>query len=432
MYLRSFLFALLAAAVLVAPAAASTIGLVGVSQNGPCSAETSAPSTLGEPFGNVEGHGITGATAASGSFPLVGWALDNSGVQRIEIQVDGISVGQAQLLISRPDVGAIFPSFPGSAFAGWEYQLDTTRFLNGLHEVTALVVSNTGEIRRLNTIVMEFSNTTHNLKPFGNIAFPDHNSEMFGTCDPDEEDRRYSVVTGWALDAGLERNDHGVGYVELLIDGSIYANSRRDCVHSVITGAYTNCFGQPRLDVEREYEFLKDSPNAGFRFVLDVGRLISDFGYREGLHTLTIRSGDLDSQVSNIDTINVNWVCDEFVPNEGALGSVDVPSGSAIGGEPSNQTSGFVEISGWALDRVGVARVLVYVDGVGSGDATYGFPRPAITDLYPGFVDSAAPGWLYTLDTTSLTNGPHTINVIVRDRSGHDTLIGEVILNVLN
>ena len=52
--------------------------------------------------------------------------------------------------------------------------------------------------------------------------------------------------------------------------------------------------------------------------------------------------------------------------------------------------------------------------------------RPGVTALYPGYPQSAAPGFKLAVDTTKLSNGVHSLQVIVSDTLGSDTLLGEV------
>jgi hypothetical protein len=400
---------------------AAGANIVGVSSAGPCESEPVA-ATLGEPFGFVDGNLDGGGNAASGILPLVGWALDDDGIQRVDVVVDGRIVGTAEYGRQRPDVAAFFPGFPGAAFSGWFFNLDTTRFTNTEHEVTAWAVSNAGEIRPLNSLIFSFLNNPNNLRPFGTIQFPNQGATLYGTCDPTDPDRIYSVVHGWALDVGVENNDHGIGWVELMVDGSILANTRLNCTNSLVTGAWTNCYGRPVLGLERDFPGVKDAPNGGFRFVMDVGALV-DFGYSEGLHTLTIRANDLDTQFENIASINVNFECDEFTGNQPGLGAID---------SESFRDSGIAQITGWALDREPVLSVRVYIDGDDVGTATYGFPRPAITDQYPSYHDSAAPGWQIAVDTRLLSNGFHTALAVVTDLFGSRTTIGEITFHVQN
>lgn len=422
-HLRMLFACLVLLAVVTAPAGGSVLGIVGVSTSGPCAEGAPIASGLGDPFGSLDGNGLTGGNGASGSVQLIGWALDDDGVAAVDILVDGWTVGRAAYGLRRADVSAVFPGFPDSALPGFQFQLDTTQWPNGRHQVSAVVVSKSGQSRPLNALGWDFSNNTHNLKPFGHIESPQRDAELFGVCDPLDPDRRYTVIEGWALDLGVENNDHGIGYVELLIDGVIHRNTRLDCRHSNVTGAYTDCYGKRRADIETQYPFAVDTPNAGYRFVIDVGSLVAS-GLAEGHHILTVRAGDVDSQVNNIDTANVNFICQDLTLDEGSLGGVDLVKARLSGG--------LIDLTGWALDSDGVASVRIFVDGRFIGIAAYGFPRPEITSEYPGFPDSTAPGWVFSLNTTQFSDGEHVATVLVLDDDGNDTLIGETRFQVVN
>ncbi len=375
------------------------------------------PGWAAPPFGAFGGI-VGGGNGGAGSLALHGWALDDDGVAAVDIFVDGRLAGRAQYGRHRAGVERRFPGFPDASGAGFGFQLDTTQFLNGLHVVSARVTSRRGERVFLNDLALEFTNLTHNLVPFGRIEFPNPSAQLFGTCNLADPNRRFSVITGFAMDSGVEIGDFGVGWVELLIDGSIFANSRIDCTFDAAMGGLSNCYGLTRLDLEDRFPHLKDSPTAGFRFVLDVGSLISAFGYSPGRHVLTARVGDISGQVANVDEIPVTFFCDDFIGNEGSFGRVGVPANGF-------QYSGVIQAVGWALDWEGVSRILVYIDGVLSGQAVHGFPRPSVTSLFPGYPDSDGPGWLLPLDTTRLSNGEHQMQIEVIDALGEVTLIGE-------
>lgn len=370
------------------------------------------------PFGYLDGK-AGGGNAGSGMIPLTGWALDDDGVRAVDVFVDGVPVGRAQYGRNRPGVTRRFPGFPDSDAAGFAFGIDSTRFLNGLHTVEARVTSNTGERRFLNPARIEFLNTTHLLDPFGAIEFPRPAADLYGTCDLQSSPRRLSSVLGWVLDAGVEARDMGVGYVELLIDGAIFANSRIDCFFSPSgeNRGPTQCYGLRRLDIERFYPSLVNAPQAGFRFVLDVGALI-DFGFSEGQHVLTVRSGDVAGTVADVASIPVNFFCDNRIGNEEGFGWI-----API--RPVNIGDGVITAQGWALDWEGVARVLVYVDGKEVGEASYGRSTPAIARQYPGYPDNPNAGWRISINSTEFADGRHDLQAVVVDEEGRTTLLGE-------
>ncbi|HEX5719686.1 MAG TPA: hypothetical protein VF179_26250, partial [Thermoanaerobaculia bacterium] len=174
---------------------------------------TVTPVWAAQPFGFLDGK-VDRGNAGDGVLGIVGWALDDNGIAAVDIYVDGEPAGRAHYGQGRPSVRKRFPGFPDSKAPGFGYALDTSRYLNGLHKVQALVRTKAGETRFLNAITLEFLNNPHNLKPFGKIEFPAHQAEMRGNCNIADTVRRYSVISGYAMDVGLTEEDEGVGYVE--------------------------------------------------------------------------------------------------------------------------------------------------------------------------------------------------------------------------
>lgn len=394
----------------------------------------SMPGWAAAPFGSFGGI-VGGGNSGAGSMPLTGWALDDNGVLAVDILVDGIVAGRAAYGRARAGVAARFPGYPDSANAGFAFQLDTTHYLNGRHSVAVRVKSRAGEVALLPSHAITFTNVEHDLAPFGTIEFPKPQAELRGNCDVASPNRRYAVISGYALDAGNTSNDTGVAYVELLIDRAvgldpwdgITYNSDLACTFSTATGGQTNCYGIRRVDVEQIFPTLKDSPHSGFRFVLDIGQLVNALPipgyeplYAQGHHILTIRAGDHASQLREIAEIPVTFTCDQNLENEAAIGNIDLPRNGLL-------YNGVIQATGWTLDWEGVSSVQILVDGHFFGNAVYGLARPDVFELsyYPGYPNFLAPGFQYALDTRLLSNGEHFIDVVVTDILGSTTYIGK-------
>jgi N-acetylmuramoyl-L-alanine amidase len=400
-----------------------------------------SPAHAGQPFGAFGGQ-VGGGNGLNGTAPLFGWALADNGVAAVDVLVDGIVDGRAIYGRSRPGVTQSFPGFPDAALPGWVYNLDTTHYLNGIHTVSARVRSKKGETADLKGRQFQFGNSPSQLGPFGQIEFPNANAELFGDCaqtcqglggnGPDlivANPRRYSVVSGWALDTGVNPNDSGIGYVELLIDRSLFSpsgySSKIGCFYTPETGGLTNCYGLRRQDISNSFPQLRDSIHSGFRFVLDVSQLINCGLYSPGHHTVTIRAGDQFGTVREIAEVPVTFSCADFGTNDPSVGAIDVPGAGLL-------YSGTVQVTGWALDYQGITVVTALVDGVAIGSSGVTLPRPGISALYPGYPNSAAPGFKIPLNSRKLANGRHKLQVIASDTLGADTLLGEVTFTVAN
>jgi hypothetical protein len=381
------------------------------------------PAGAAQPFGTFDGLAV-GGNATHGIASLVGWALHDVDVEYIDIYVDGIVVGRATGDRSSPGVAVMYPTYPDSDIARWGFELDTTAFLNGDHVLSAFVRATTGESAWLEGPTIEFLNTAQDLRPFGDINVPLPNTELFGRCDPTDPIRRFSVIDGFAVDAGLENVDTGVKWVQLLINGTLLYDTKRDCEYIPLLGGLTNCYGLPNQSTEIRFPGLPDAPHAGFRFVLDVGNLVAA-GYSQGHHRIEIRAGDNDDQVRIFGTRTVVFLCDDFIGNEGAFGWLNRPQLPAF-------SSGAMLLRGWALDWEGIASIRLLVDGLQVGTVFPSELRPQVSLQYPGFPNSALPGWTLSVDTTNFSNGRHFAQAIVVDLEGDETIIGERFFDLQN
>lgn len=77
---------------------------------------------------------------------MTGYALDinNPGVSKVNIIVNGGNLGEAVLGISRPDVAVAFPNYPNSANSGFLFRFDSYKVGNGVHLLTARVTNSLG------------------------------------------------------------------------------------------------------------------------------------------------------------------------------------------------------------------------------------------------------------------------------------------------
>ena len=372
------------------------------------------PALAAAPFGAFGGK-VGGGNVGTGPLALHGWALDDDGIEAVDITVDGIVAGRANYGRSRPGVALQFPGFPDSAASGFAFQLDTTRYPNGLRSVGARVRTESGEVINLRSRAIQFANSSWELKPVGEREFPLDGVEMLGACN-NSPNRRYSVVSGYAIDFGESEDDTGVDAVQLFIDGVMVKHTKLDCHFDPAKGGLSDCYGIRRQDLVKILPHVANNPHIGFRFVLDVGELILG-GVSPGGHQLKIRGIDHGEQYRDFSKTQVFLGCHDDLVNEESFGDVELPS-------PVHPQAGVVQFTGWALDWEGVLDVAIFVDGELIGLATYGLVRPGVSSLYPGFEDSPAPGWRINVDTRELSNGEHWLEVRVRDDFNIETYIG--------
>jgi hypothetical protein len=155
-------------------------------------------------------------------------------------------------------------------------------------------------------------------------------------------------------------------------------------------------YGVSRVDVCTVYPGRPGCPNVGYSY---------QWNAPAGTHTITVLATDSDAAP---DTGSASVTVS--VPGAPPTVAIDTPPAGTV-------LSGIVSVTGWALDStvsVGapIGSVVVKVDGNVMGNAAYGVSRVDVCTVYPGRVGCPNVGYIYALDTTGLTPGPHTLTVV--------------------
>jgi len=82
-------------------------------------------------FGNVDVPAQN--RTVSDTVAVSGWAIDNRGVAKVEVFLEGTRVGQATYGLAREDVDRDYPGLTGAPNFGFVYQLNTRASANGSH-----------------------------------------------------------------------------------------------------------------------------------------------------------------------------------------------------------------------------------------------------------------------------------------------------------
>ena len=383
---------------------------------------------------------VDGATV-SGYVQVIGFALDGNLVSNIDVFVDGTdeanrvsAAGGANINLPRPDVIQFFPQYGGTAGKnpGYEASFKASLFSNGSHTVYVRVTDVEGCSYFLTPRAVKVDNA-RNQPPFGGVDFPlpDSGVSANGVLE----------VAGWALD------DRKVDHVDVFVDGLIERQA--------VTGIY-------RADVAANYPDNPQAIVAGFILNIDSTR------YANGVHTVTVKAVDDQGQQGLLGSRRVQIFNNS--PNLGPFGDVEfpllnatwfgncvsIPPGSPSGGGPGDITDAryLMFVNGWAMDtsvaqeRGGVSHVILEMDGVVLKDTRvnchrefllanalidcYGYYRPDIEVLYPGFQQAPNVGFQFFVDAGYLLTqrdfkeGAHMLQIKALDKEDSASLLKEV------
>jgi beta-N-acetylglucosaminidase len=289
--------------------------------------------------------------------------------------VDGKVVGQAQYGSSRPDVLNVYPAYQ-NANAGYEFSLDTRSLTNGAHSISIKSTSKTGTTLLLPAKTVK----VQNLLPIGHLDSPASNASISGIAN----------VRGWFLDVS------GISKVEVFVDG----RNMGQATH-----------GLSRPDVLNVFPAYKNA-NAGYEFALDTRKLTN------GTHVISVKGTGRNGTTTELQTKTVN------VKNLPTVGFIDTPKSEST-------ITGITNVRGWFLDASGVSKVEVLVDGKIVGQAKYGSARPDVLNVLPAYQNANA-GYAFSLDTTKLSNGKHSITVRETGKNGATSELPSINVNVKN
>jgi hypothetical protein len=162
------------------------------------------PGTSSVPYGAFDTPASNADGALTGSFAVTGWALDDIGVERVEIWRDlatteppsaayttdpshpafgKVFIAEAFFVQgARPDVEAIYPEMPLAYRAGWGYLLLSWGLFgqgNGSYRLYAWAYDKEGNHALLGTKTIAVANASA-IKPFGALDTPAYGATVSG------------------------------------------------------------------------------------------------------------------------------------------------------------------------------------------------------------------------------------------------------------
>jgi IgA Peptidase M64 len=222
--------------------------------------------------------------------------------------------------------------------------------------------------------------------------------------------------TGWAVD------DSGIADVRIY--RSPLAGEPTDATGLVFVGTAAMIDGA-RPDIVAAFPLYPGVSSAGWGFMI-----LSNMLPNGGNGTFTMHAV-ARSQSGETQIIGTRVIVAANAASTQPFGTIDTPGqGAAVSGPVTN--------FGWALTPqpktipLDGSTIDVYIDGAMVGHPSYNHFRPDIAALFPGYANSNGAVGVYQFDSTSLTNGLHTISWVVRDDAGAVQGIGSRFFAVQN
>jgi hypothetical protein len=357
---------------------------------------------------------IESPVAGAAPQPLVvrGWAVDGTaasgtGVDTVQVYATpqggaSILLGTATYGVARPDIGAEH----GARFTNSGYTFTSSGTLSpGPYTISVFARSTvTGAFTIGATVAVTLAAPS---PPIGVIDTPANNVNATGEIG----------MTGWALDdAGIASVDVYRSPVGAEAPGVLVFIGRAVFVRGA------------RPDVQAAFPNLPNNDNAGWGFMVLTNMLPNQGNGTFDLHAIATDQGGLTTVLGSRRIIAGN------AASTRPFGTIDTPAQGAT-------VSGTIINFGWALAPLprsiptNGSTIDVYVDGVFRGHPVYNNVRADIAALFPGLYNTTggrgAIGF-FMLDTTTLSNGLHTIQWVIRDDIGQTSGVGSRFFRVQN
>jgi hypothetical protein len=319
--------------------------------------------------------------------PTASWTATASQPWLVVTPLSGTSPSTASVWIDRAAVALLTPGFYG-----------------GEIRIVSSVAPSTPRLLGVQLRITDATTTTY--APFGVLDIPRHGTVGLSGAVP---------VGGWAAD------DVGIARVQ------IFRNSvAGEPAGEIYLGDGTRVRGA-RPDVSNGFS-APGVTSAGWGLMV-LSNVLPNGG--NGTFTLTAYAEDIEGKPQFLGRTTVTF---DNTSSPFPFGTIDVPGqGATVSGTLANQ--------GWILAQPGRSisadgsTIRLFIDGVERPDvASYGHARPDVFALfpYPTYVNANGPALQFSLNTTPLTDGLHTIVWVVRDDVGTIQGIGSRFFNVQN
>ncbi|MGL5870742.1 N-acetylmuramoyl-L-alanine amidase, partial [Clostridium chrysemydis] len=294
-------------------------------------------------------------TTESEEVTIKGWALDSSGVDKVNLYVNGDFDKELASGLVRSDVNNAYPGYYDGLHSGFEGKINLNKYPKGSINLKVEVIHRDGSKQYSDTNI---NNNKKDLKMW--IDSPNDGIKVTDKL----------TVEGWAL------NPSGVKEVRAYVDGKFVTKIKSGIV---------------REDVNSAYPGYKDGNKSGFKDVVSINDIAP------GNHTLKIvvegNDGTSDARERSIN-----------ISKKEPKMYVENPSGTS---NVNNELS----VSGWAINASGLERVNLYIDGKYVDSTTDILNRYDVANVYPEYKNSEKSGFDFNIDLSKFDIGYHVIRV---------------------
>jgi hypothetical protein len=326
-------------------------------------------------------------------------------VRRVDVIVDGVARVPATLGVRRTDFCAT-NNANRCPFVGFTFAIGTA--LEGIgpgkHTLQVRATNSAGVTTVSPDQPLTFTVEAGDSVPYAAIESPADGDTVSGPVP----------VTGY-----FALPDARIASVDVILDGLSYGSALYGSDRSSV------CATQPASS--------PNCPRIGFSFSLNSAaqNQTGDILVENGPHSLQVRATDVYGRTFTFPgkplTITVN-----NAPHAKPMAAITTPA-------PNQAVTGTMHVSGYAYSAQGSIRsIRLMVDGMTYHNVpvTPGSPRPDICSALQNVASCPNIGFEADFDSTGLSNGPHTLDVVVTDNTGATTyapsLFGGVLFNVGN
>jgi glycosyltransferase involved in cell wall biosynthesis len=306
---------------------------------------------------------------------LRGWALGQTGISAVEIQIDDYAPVQVSYGKERLDLRDAFPGIPKAENSGFDFEWDTQGCAPGRHEIQIRARSFDGHRAHLRRRI-----TLRRLADFQ--VFCD---EPAGAIERSRGSKL--VIRGWcAAKSPIVRVEFGID------DGPVTELA----------------YGRSRPEVHKIFP----------EYPIDCGFQCETSGLAPGEHRLTIaartRAGDSAVLRQNFfvrsTEDDVRLYCD-YPVTRGCQSVRDV-----------------VQFRGWAVAWSGIEQVTVQIGNMPPSIASFGLPRPDVARTHPDFSGAERCGWRFFWDTAAVPEGRYEVRITATALAGFSSTITMALL----